>query len=561
MALAEALFRIGGNEEIDATEMLTQLGYTKMPVISNEPSWRRYRREVLRVDHQIEEFSDRASLLQLVISRKLTSAADRDMPSDFCRKRATYFSTTDGWLGVSSSDDTVQHNGEQVDEMLKVWGPAEWSRLLGNGDVQVVIQLGGMAASDSDDDGELSADDEEGLDIPFSGKWNVAVLIRTRPEDLASVPPIHQLLLRSEPHTFVSRLVASGLDVNTPVSAAGHNALAMAAEMGDEHGIAALLHAGANPHVSPPGVSYVTLSARAASPGCVRILLGALGPERAREEENALREALSLYAHAAAADEGTCARLREVARLLLEAGVYPALTFDVFEQLGNTRMAALLLLHGANPSAPHLRVQRGIPNVLVWLLSPRPRIGETIAERESAALPWIRLFAAHGASRVIRGSARVDEPWPDPQQQPLPAGFAFLQQTRHLRGPLQYAQYLPLEHVRDLVAAGADMHAPGDGGAPSALELALAALESEQPPMWARIVAFGRSLWSRAVHASCSAEMRRKVPHLLFVGKQLALSHGDVRLEHVWESSVMPLILPRVVDSYGPPGSAPISPR
>jgi hypothetical protein len=172
-------------------------------------------------------------------------------------------------------------------------------------------------------------------------------------------------------------------------------------------------------------------------------------------------------------------------------------------------------------------------------------------------LPWrslgtLQLLCAYAPSReAVRA-----HPMPD-DLMVLPECAQWLEATRRWTSPLHHFEFFPLERVRALLVAGADVRA-GDGetDAPTPLSLAIARLQrgDGSDDGRAALIASAAAPWSPRTHALFPADAKARADELLRIGWLLArrfqslsadATQVEVAFRDAWLGHVMPHAIER----------------
>ena len=167
------------------------------------------------------------------------------------------------------------------------------------------------------------------------------------------------------------------------------------------------------------------------------------------------------------------------------------------------------------------------------------------------SLATLQLICAYAPSRAVVHAQLALRPG----LAVAPACAQWLDTTSRWSSPLHHFELLPLERVRALLVAGADVRAADDGGAdaPTPVSLAVARLRLGADGRAALIIA-AAAPWSPKTHALFPALAKARAVELLRVGWLLARRFQRVcaeaaevegALREVWLGHVMPFAIER----------------
>jgi ankyrin repeat protein len=326
----------------------------------------------------------------------------------------------------------------------------------------------------------------------------------------------------------VRALLAAGAD---PAQAtdSGRTALIRASQRGHLECVRALLEAGADvEQACASGATPLTRAARHGHLECVRALLAA-GADPAQATEDGWTALL----HASQRGHLECVR----ALLATGADVAQACAF------GTTALTRAAL-HG------HVECVRALLEAGADVVQPHQTTACAL-EHAGHSLEMLQLLCAYAPSREAVRAHRI------PRARLLPECAQWLDATSRWTSPLHHFELVPLERVRALLVAGADVRA-GDGNADAPTPVGLAAarllrgdgLDDGRAALLVRAAA----PWSPRTHALFPAGAKARAVELLRIGWQLArrlqggvadASQVEVAFRDAWLGHVMPHAIER----------------
>ena len=308
--------------------------------------------------------------------------------------------------------------------------------------------------------------------------------------------------------------------VQTGAAAEHTNAMADACGSGDVELVCILLKQCATTElIDELGCSPLIHAARAASPGCVRVLM--LAGANAHHLDTFGWSALS---YACAGGFLGCVRELIAGRADVDwaaaCGVTPLMTACLYSHVdcAHALLEARADVHRSTPSGS----------------SPITR---------STSLEAMQLLCACGADReaLFANPLVFSRLVPEVQD--------WIIATREWTTPLHHVQLLTAPRVRELLAAGADVHArSGRQGSQTPLTIATSLLESGAQHVGAAMIVAAAGPWSSGVPALFPPWARARAVQLLLIGYGISNVY-DCALLDVWIETLMPFAVRRNEDT------------